>query len=183
MVMADYWGVAIGTLGTLAGAAATGGFTLLKGRQDSGLKKLELAEQRNSRHRDIRRDAYAQFLAQLSKVDGAFKKLNITPIRSIAMSSDPNMIEEYEALVDELQGFSNVVYMEGPEAVANSAREITSAVKSLRDLTIDFIASRVADIPLNQQAIVEVLPEFGAAPKAEIDRLRQQFMLSAREIL
>ncbi|MEV3848132.1 hypothetical protein AB0J30_15210 [Streptomyces microflavus] len=117
--MAEIWNTLVGAGAVVVGAGLTGGFTLLKGRQERTDKERDRLEQRITRHREIRREAYLSLLNNAEAVD--------TLQRDFTMSEEGSP-EEFRSELDtasaRLHQSLLVVRMEGPSEVADAAQEL-----------------------------------------------------------
>ena len=117
----------ITSLSTLAGASISGYITLLVSRTHNNSQALlantDRMEQRSAAQRQIRRDAYVQYLNQLSLVEQALD----VAWRSKPppdLTQVPSLIEPVTVELDVLQRMANVVTLEGPLKVAGAAQAL-----------------------------------------------------------
>ncbi|MFI9231836.1 hypothetical protein [Streptomyces rimosus] len=134
----DLWSAVVGAGGVFLGAALTGAFTLLKGRQ-------EHRGQRQQAQREARRAAYAAFLASYHEVD---RKISAaSKLRPSAVAGGPPQPAMAEAAVsaEEFKEAVASVALEGPRIVASAAFELQNAVwdtvAELAGLCVDHVGS------------------------------------------
>jgi hypothetical protein len=111
----------ITSISTLAGASVSGYITLLVSRTHSNdqlvLANTDRMEQRSAAQRQIRRDAYVQFLNQFSLTERALDVAWRSKPPSV-LADVPSHIEPVSAELDVLQQMANLVVLEGPGEVA-----------------------------------------------------------------
>lgn len=129
--MADTWGTVIGAGAVIAGATLTGGFTLLKGRQERAEKERERLEQRVVRHREIRRDAYVALLSKTQEMDEL-----IAEYSNRGLEARAEYRERLGAAETKLYQCLAVVQMEGPAEVARCAKKLVVEYVELCRLTV-----------------------------------------------
>ncbi|MFE9381104.1 hypothetical protein [Streptomyces sp. NPDC006855] len=116
--MAEIWSTLVGAGAVVVGAGLTGGFTLLKGRQERTDKERDRLEQRITRHREIRREAYLQLL-------DCAQKLSLCQGRFVGVDGLPDDLQaELGSAMRDLSRSLLVVRMEGPVEVAAAARDL-----------------------------------------------------------
>ncbi|MEU0674426.1 hypothetical protein ABZ330_16295 [Streptomyces sp. NPDC006172] len=154
--MADLWSTLVGAGAVVAGAALTGGFTLLKGRQENADKERDRLEQRLARHREIRRDAYLDLLNKAQAVDN---------LQRDYLSADAtSVVALREALGNaaiELNQSWKIVRMEGPVQVAEVATRLVDSYAELSrrmgsgDLTLGrLLDSRIETLRIQDEFLM-----------------------------
>ncbi|MEU0075392.1 hypothetical protein ABZ027_38560 [Streptomyces sp. NPDC006332] len=125
----------ISAASALAGVAVTGGFTLLKGRQERLDKEIDREEQRRVMHREARRDAYSQFLSAYHETARGFQE--VKKLVPPAHVDDPagDEMDDLEAAIIALQEAGSNVTLEGPPQVQFAADEL---VEACRDLNLEY---------------------------------------------
>ncbi|MFI5986362.1 hypothetical protein ACIBEA_36565 [Streptomyces sp. NPDC051555] len=122
--MADLWSAAIGAGSALIGVALTGGFNLLKGRQDFREKEAERREQRRVMHRTTRRDVYLEALRAYHAADREIQDLlRAYPGIAPDAPADP-AFGETEAAILVLREACAAVVLEGPDLVSEAAHNV-----------------------------------------------------------
>jgi hypothetical protein len=117
----------ITAVSTLAGASISGYIAFLISRTQSNaqsaIAKSQQLEQRSTERRQIRRDAYLQFLNQLGTTEQVLESLWLSePPDDIATVND--FVQAARNAVSELRRTTNLVVLEGPPEVAHIAQEL-----------------------------------------------------------
>jgi hypothetical protein len=105
-------------LSTLFGVAISGTITLLitrnQGKTQLALADSSRTEQRSRDRRQTRRDAYVQFLNQVSLIEQELDKcwVQSSPITDVSFVKDPS------AIPGQLDPLVNLVFLEGPDSLA-----------------------------------------------------------------
>ncbi|WP_143080562.1 hypothetical protein [Actinacidiphila rubida] len=145
--MSDILSTLLGAGAVVAGAGLAGGFTLLKGRQESADKERERLEQRVARHREIRRDAYVDFLSKIHLMDLAQREVNRTENRNLSESALLSLASAERSLYQSLL----VVRMEGPTEVAEAARALVRAFRQLNGLLEDGLTLETVEANMRER--------------------------------
>lgn len=147
--MAELWSALVGAGAVIAGAALAGGFTLLKGRQESADKERDRLEQRVTRQREIRRDAYLTLINRAEAVDDLQRSL------LSASSTREEVMLELDTASTRLRQSLLVVRMEGPAEVAQVAQGLVEKYSELssRMLSGDLTLGVLLDTRIETLAI------------------------------
>ncbi|MEV0602311.1 hypothetical protein AB0I82_23830 [Streptomyces sp. NPDC050315] len=125
--MAEQWSVLVGAGGALLGVALTGGFTLLKGRQDNTEKQRDRIEQRRVALRETRRTTYVRFLSAYHEVDSKF--LDAWKIRPALLGATPSpQLLDVLASATALREVLTEIALDGPPEVSAAAYDLYGAV-------------------------------------------------------
>ncbi|ASQ95534.1 hypothetical protein [Streptomyces sp. 11-1-2] len=165
--MADVWGTLIGAGAVIAGTALTGGFTLLKGRQENADKERDRLEQRLARHREIRRDAYLDLLSKAEEVDD---------LQHQYLSADSASVDALREALSTASGMLHqslkIVRMEGPAPVAQAAQRLTDSYSELTrrmgegDLTFgELLNTRLETLRIQDQFLAAAARALDSAPE------------------
>ncbi|MFI8988704.1 hypothetical protein ACIG63_27470 [Streptomyces antimycoticus] len=132
--MADQSIALISAASALAGVALTGGFTLLKGRQERTDKQADRDEQRRVMHRAARRDVYAELLTAYHEVDRNFREVAKTrppADPTVPIPSGSDVAYQAEASINALRQAAAAVALEGPAEAGAAADKLCEACFSL----------------------------------------------------
>ncbi|MFH9329715.1 hypothetical protein ACH4KU_12090 [Streptomyces althioticus] len=136
----------LGGTGVATGGLIAGAFSLLKGRQENATQERKHLLEERSRHRDVRRDIYAQFLkkaGQVSELEA--KRLHDTDSRvtmrhhsSSGTREDREFTDQYAAplkdAMGELIGLAFLVELEGPVSLVPLAQSVVVVHKEVQDV-------------------------------------------------
>ncbi|WP_329336724.1 hypothetical protein OG866_20680 [Streptomyces sp. NBC_00663] len=177
--MVDRWGAAIGAGGALLGVALTGGFNLLRGRQEFRDKEAERSEQRKIMHREARREAYLDVLRKYHEADRKIQELwKIRPGPDSEVPVDPIVLETDAAILDLREACANVI-LEGPDEVARAAHGLWTACEEVSTVTNEIaFANHGSD-----QRLFQLAADEQSALEAERHSARGQFMRAASDAI
>jgi len=177
--MVDRWGAIIGAGGALLGVALTGGFSLLRGRQEFRDKDAERREQQKIMHREARREAYLDVLRKYHEVDRKIQELWKTrPGPDSEVPVAPIVIETDAAILDLREACANVI-LEGPDGVGQAAHGLWAACYAVSNVTNEIaLANHGSDRRLFQLATDEQSTLEAARHSA-----RGQFMRAASDAI
>lgn len=148
----------------MVGAGLTGGFTLLKGRQERVDKERDRLEQRTSRHREIRRDAYIALLSDAKSVDSLQR--DFSPSNPLPRTE---YLRELTAATDQLYQSLLIVRIEGPDEVAAAAQELVSKYSSLSNQMHSDDGVTLGDLLNGRLATLQAREEFLAVTARALD--------------
>ncbi|MEU8742978.1 hypothetical protein AB0C39_04945 [Streptomyces parvulus] len=159
----DRWSAVIGAGGALLGVALTGGFSLLRGRQEFRDKEAERHEQRKIMHREARREAYLDVLRKYHEVDRKIDALWKTrPSSHPDAPVDSIILEVDTAILDLREACANVI-LEGPDSVAQSAHNLWTACDAVSTVATEI---SVAHYGSDQYLFMLITDEQSAAEAA-----------------
>ncbi|MFJ2749772.1 hypothetical protein [Streptomyces sp. NPDC087297] len=177
--LADRWSAVIGAASALIGVALTGGFNLLKGRQDFRDKEADRREQRRVMHRTSRRDVYLEALRAYHVADREIQALlKIRPGATAEDSGDP-AYEETEAAILVLREACAAVILEGPDAVAEAAHGLWVSCLEVYAMVADVASSHYGSSSRIFMLMTDEQNEFESARH----RARGQFIRVASEAI
>ncbi|MFJ4845132.1 hypothetical protein [Streptomyces sp. NPDC088733] len=163
--MVDVWGTVVGAGAVIAGAVLTGGFTLLKGRQEGAEKERDRLEQRAVRHRELRRDAYLALLnagEEIYALQDQHRDLEPAARVELNVTIDATLAKLHQCLA--------VVRLEGPAHVAESAEVLVNHYRDLTGLVL--VQNDISPLMRARMAALGAQSEFLAAASAALDSER-----------
>ncbi|WP_150477217.1 hypothetical protein [Streptomyces alboniger] len=136
----------LGGTGVATGGLIAGAFSLLKGRQENATQERKHQLDENSRHRDVRRDIYAQFLkkaGQVSELEAkrlhdAEQRVTLREIRRAGNVEHKEYTDQYAAPLQdatgELIGLAFLVELEGPERLVPLAQSVVVVHREVQEI-------------------------------------------------
>ncbi|MDL5202268.1 hypothetical protein [Streptomyces sp. ALI-76-A] len=136
----------LGGTGVATGGLIAGAFSLLKGRQENATQERKHQLEERSRHRDVRRDIYAQFLkkaGQVSELEAkrlhdAEQSVILREITRAGNRGQKEYTDQYAAplkdAMGELIGLAFLVELEGPESLVPLAQSVVVVHREVQDI-------------------------------------------------
>ncbi|WP_125528136.1 hypothetical protein [Streptomyces sp. WAC 05379] len=136
----------LGGTGVATGGLIAGAFSLLKGRQENATQERKHQLEERSRHRDVRRDIYAQFLkkaGQVSELEAkrlhdAEQRVTLREISRAGNVEHKEYTDQYAAplkdAMGELIGLAFLVELEGPESLVPLAQAVVVVHREVQEI-------------------------------------------------